>query len=162
MSCTVDMDKNELSFCVNGEEQGVAYRGVLKGKCLYPAVSLYHAQDQCRMVFVGCNGDEDDAAPIIDRGTIRAVVHQLPHGRCSRHILADEKHVARQPALECGVPLGEWQFRGIPSNGLPEDPLAYETSSTIDGASLSLLLHTLPAPPNNRTQKMIKDLKLKC
>eukprot|EP01122_Echinamoeba_exundans_P017354 TRINITY_DN911_c4_g1_i1.p1 TRINITY_DN911_c4_g1~~TRINITY_DN911_c4_g1_i1.p1 ORF type:complete len:3990 (-),score=695.43 TRINITY_DN911_c4_g1_i1:1688-12457(-) len=45
---TLDMDEGTLSFSRNGEDLGIAFRN-LKGKDLYPAVSLYDAGDRIRI-----------------------------------------------------------------------------------------------------------------
>ena len=41
VTVTLDMVEDNLSFSVNGEDQGIAYSGCFKGRTIYPAVSLY-------------------------------------------------------------------------------------------------------------------------
>jgi hypothetical protein len=48
ISVTLDMDEGTLSFSRNGEDLGVAFRG-LSGREVYPAISLYDAGDRVRV-----------------------------------------------------------------------------------------------------------------
>ncbi|KAF7263284.1 hypothetical protein GWI33_003148 [Rhynchophorus ferrugineus] len=72
----LDMDQGTLSFIVDGRNLGIAFTG-LKGKTLYPIISVVFGESQVTMSYIGGLGNTPPSLKALSRLLIRETV-----GRC--------------------------------------------------------------------------------
>lgn len=82
ISVVLDMDDGSLSFVVDGQYLGVAFRG-LKGRKLYPVVSAVWGHCEITMKYIG--GLDPEPLPLMD--LCRRVIRQrIGKQRLEQHV----------------------------------------------------------------------------